>query len=68
LTTINDEMTSRNLELSRFELRHIVEMFAQGDSSLERTQSGLGIGLSLTQSLVSLHGGNTEVQSPGRGK
>jgi signal transduction histidine kinase/ActR/RegA family two-component response regulator len=50
------------------QLRRIFEMFVQADSSLERTESGLGIGLSLTQSLVDLHGGKLEVQSPGRGQ
>jgi CheY-like chemotaxis protein len=46
----------------------IFEMFAQGPSSAERLQSGLGIGLTLVRQLVELHGGRVVAQSPGPGK
>jgi PAS domain S-box-containing protein len=49
-------------------LARIFEMFAQVDSSLERTAGGLGIGLTLAQTLVELHGGTLEAQSPGAGR
>jgi PAS domain S-box-containing protein len=45
----------------------IFEMFAQGPSSAERLQSGLGIGLTLVRQLVELHGGRVEAHSPGPG-
>ena len=46
----------------------IFDMFAQLDNSLERMQSGLGIGLTLVRNLVELHGGTVEARSPGPGQ
>jgi CheY-like chemotaxis protein len=49
-------------------LDSIFEMFTQVDSSLERSQGGLGIGLTLVQRLVQLHGGSVKVRSAGEGR
>ena len=49
------------------ELKHVFEMFVQLDTSLERSQSGLGIGLTLVKQLVELHGGSVAVHSDGVG-
>jgi PAS domain S-box-containing protein len=46
----------------------VFEMFAQVPSSATKPQGGLGIGLSLVQSLVALHGGSVSASSPGVGK
>jgi two-component system CheB/CheR fusion protein len=48
-------------------LPRIFDLFVQGDRSLDRTQSGLGIGLTLLRSLVSLHNGSVEAHSDGPG-
>jgi CheY-like chemotaxis protein len=46
----------------------IFDMFAQVDHSLERTQAGLGVGLTLSQHLTELHGGTILAHSDGRGQ
>ncbi len=48
-------------------LSRIFESFTQVDRSLERTQSGLGIGLMLVKQLVELHGGSIDAHSAGPG-
>jgi PAS domain S-box-containing protein len=48
-------------------LESIFEMFTQVDPSLERSQGGLGIGLTLVKRLVQLHGGSIEAKSAGNG-
>nr|WP_283254283.1 response regulator [Ramlibacter paludis] len=49
-------------------LGKVFEMFAQVSTAEGRPQGGLGIGLSLVQSLVALHGGSVTATSPGRGQ
>jgi PAS domain S-box-containing protein len=46
----------------------IFEPFAQVDSSLARSQGGLGLGLALVKRLAKLHGGTIDVRSDGPGK
>ncbi len=49
-------------------LDSLFEMFAQADTSLERSRDGLGIGLTLVKTLVELHGGSVEARSDGPGR
>ena len=49
-------------------LPRVFEMFGQVESALERSQGGLGIGLSLAQALVAMHDGEITVHSDGPGK
>jgi len=49
-------------------LTKIFDMFMQVDRSFERSQGGLGIGLTLAQRLVELHGGRLEARSEGLGQ
>ena len=46
-------------------LSHVFELFQQGEEGLDRASGGLGIGLTLVQRLVALHGGSVEAASAG---
>ena len=49
-------------------LPHIFDLFTQADRSLDRSQGGLGIGLSLAHRLIEMHGGSIEAKSGGPGQ
>jgi len=49
-------------------LSRIFDMFTQVDASLDRSQGGLGIGLTIVKRMVELHGGRVEAASEGPGK
>jgi PAS domain S-box-containing protein len=49
-------------------LPRIFDLFVQGQPPADRTQGGLGIGLTLVKRLTDLHGGNVEAHSDGPGK
>jgi len=49
-------------------LDRIFELFVQGQQTLERSQGGLGIGLTIVRQLVEMHGGTVEARSPGLGQ
>ena len=49
-------------------LDSIFEMFVQVDRTLERSQAGLGVGLTLAKRLVTLHGGTLTARSDGAGR
>lgn len=47
---------------------HIFTMFSQASHPLERSHGGLGIGLSLAERLVKMHGGSVSAHSEGPGR
>ncbi len=49
-------------------LPRVFDLFTQADNTLDRSQGGLGVGLTLVRSLVALHGGTVRAESPGPGE
>lgn len=64
------EISDTGIGLTAAELERIFEPFAQGDHVLDRrlTFGGLGLGLAISQRLVSLHEGQIFARSAGRGQ
>jgi signal transduction histidine kinase/ActR/RegA family two-component response regulator len=49
-------------------LPRVFELFVQNDRSLDRSQGGLGIGLSVVRRLIEMQGGTVSASSPGAGR
>ena len=49
-------------------LDRVFDLFVQVDGSLDRSQGGLGIGLTLVRNLIEMHGGSVAAKSDGLGK
>ena len=47
---------------------NIFDLFAQGERTIDRSEGGLGIGLTLARRIVALHGGSIHARSEGPGK
>ncbi len=63
VVTVRDDGAGIDEEL----LPHIFDLFVQSSRTLDRSHGGLGIGLTLVQRLVKLHGGRIEAHSEGHG-
>jgi signal transduction histidine kinase len=61
-------VTDHGIGIAPGKLEEIFEMFTQLDGSLERSKSGLGLGLPLARRLVELHGGTLQAASAGEGR
>jgi PAS domain S-box-containing protein len=61
IVTVSDDGMGIPPEL----LPHVFDLFVQSTRSLDRSHGGLGIGLTLVQRLVALHGGRVEAHSAG---
>jgi CheY-like chemotaxis protein len=62
--TISDNGVGIPAEL----LPRVFELFVQNDRSLDRSQGGLGIGLSVVRRLIEMQGGTVSASSPGAGR
>jgi CheY-like chemotaxis protein len=49
-------------------LPRVFDLFVQADTSLDRSEGGLGIGLTLVDRLAAMHGGRVEARSDGSGR
>ncbi len=61
-------VTDDGIGIEQDALERIFDLFAQEDTSIDRSAGGLGIGLTLVRRLVELHGGLVEAHSAGRGQ
>jgi two-component system, sensor histidine kinase len=61
-------VSDTGIGLSRESMETIFDMFVQVDLTLERSQAGLGVGLTLARRLVELHNGTIEARSEGAGR
>ena len=48
-------------------LPRVFDLFVQGERSIDRSEGGLGLGLTLVRRLVAMHGGTVTASSPGPG-
>jgi signal transduction histidine kinase/ActR/RegA family two-component response regulator len=61
LISVRDEGQGIDAQL----MPRMFDLFMQGDRSIDRTQGGLGVGLTIVKHLVEMHGGDIEVSSAG---
>ena len=61
-------VTDNGVGISAELLPHLFELFVQSARTLDRSQGGLGIGLSVVKRLIEMHGGNVTAASDGPGR
>ena len=61
------QVTDNGVGISPEMLPKVFDLFTQIDRPLDRTSTGLGIGLALVHRLVEMHGGRVAAQSDGHG-
>ena len=64
-TSVSVRVIDNGIGLSPAMLNQVFDMFTQVDYSLERSNAGLGVGLTLARRLVELHDGTLEAYSDG---
>ena len=72
MEAVGDEVEVRvsdnGIGISAEQMPRLFDMFTQGDSLTDRSQGGMGIGLSLARGLVEMHGGRISAHSAGLGQ
>ncbi|WP_414830454.1 ATP-binding protein [Alteromonas sp. H39] len=67
-SSVTVDITDSGVGIPKDKINDIFDMFSQIEGVLERSQGGLGIGLTLVKRLVELHDGAVTVHSDGEGK
>ena len=62
------EVTDTGVGIPPRLLPAVFDLFVQGDRAIDRSQGGLGLGLTLVKALVDLHGGMVHATSDGPGR
>ena len=65
--TVAIHVTDNGRGISKTLLPRVFEIFTQGSRSLDRSDGGLGLGLTVAHRLVEMHGGSLTVLSEGAG-
>lgn len=65
--TVEISVSDNGIGMDRESIPQMFELFAQGRRSSDRSEGGLGLGLSLVKHLVELHGGKVDATSLGIG-
>jgi PAS domain S-box-containing protein len=68
LETVKIRVRDNGAGISPDLLPHVFELFTQAERDADRSQGGLGVGLTLVRRLVELHGGTVSATSAGLGK
>jgi signal transduction histidine kinase len=63
--TVTVEISDNGAGIAPEFMPHIFELFAQADRTLDRSQGGLGIGLSVVKKLIEMHNGSITARSDG---
>jgi PAS domain S-box-containing protein len=66
-TTLSIRVRDNGLGIDAALLPHVFDLFTQAERSPDRAQGGLGIGLALVKTIVTLHGGQVVARSDGAG-
>jgi CheY-like chemotaxis protein/two-component sensor histidine kinase len=61
------EVTDTGTGIAAEFLPHVFDLFTQGERDLDRSQGGLGVGLSVCKQLIEMQGGAVSAQSAGLG-
>ena len=62
------QVIDHGIGISAEMMPRVFDLFAQADRTLDRSQGGLGIGLTVVRKLTEMHGGAVSAQSSGEGK
>ena len=67
VSNVTVSVTDNGVGIAPHSIGTVFDLSRQVGQDIERSQGGLGIGLSLVRQLVELHGGTTSAESPGEG-
>jgi CheY-like chemotaxis protein/two-component sensor histidine kinase len=66
-STVRLEVSDNGIGMTESLMQRAFEPFVQGERTLDRSEGGLGIGLTLVKKIVELHGGSVVASSAGPG-
>ncbi|MGZ8259389.1 MAG: hybrid sensor histidine kinase/response regulator [Caldimonas sp.] len=67
-SAVRVEVNDNGIGMSESLIQRAFDPFVQGERTLDRSEGGLGIGLTLVKRIVEMHGGSVLASSAGQGK